>query len=208
MCNIVAVRINDKDTKTYLRVIDIVERVLYLRGRDTYTFYENAEKRIYVYLTFKEFISELNNRLLENKPSVILAHSRAIPETEQVIYGKPSLYSRKGLIVAHHGLIPNAEKYNNTIDIDSELLLDIYLKDRWIFGIKDKDTLKEWFINSLRKYPRATTEAIYDEEKDKLILATNFMPLYQIEKSCSVEIYSTYNDVGSFMVNPYEIIFV
>jgi len=168
MCNIVL-----SYSKNYLEpdLVDYMLDILPTKGRDNYSalivdddfsvsLIHNKD-----YDTFKTLVD------LHMPTKLLLLHSRAIPETETNTYNGPNIYTNNRFYVAHHGIIPNAEPINKNIKIDSQALLDIY-------ETIDYENIDNWFMQSVKKYPRASVEIVYDVENDKLVIANTFMPLY------------------------------
>jgi hypothetical protein len=168
MCNIVL-----SYSKNYLEpdLVDYMLDILPTKGRDNYSalivdddfnvsLIHNKD-----YDTFKTLVD------LHMPTKLLLLHSRAIPETETNTYNGPNIYTNNRFYVAHHGIIPNAEQINKNIKIDSQALLDIY-------ETIDYENIDNWFMQSVKKYPRSSVEIVYDVENDKLVIANTFMPLY------------------------------
>jgi hypothetical protein len=168
MCNIVLAY-----SKNYLvpDLVDYMLDILPTKGRDNYSalivdddfnvsLIHNKD-----YDTFKTLVD------LHMPTKLLLLHSRAIPETETNTYNGPNIYTNNRFYVAHHGIIPNAERINKNIKIDSQALLDIY-------ETIDYENIDNWFMQSVKKYPRSSVEIVYDVENDKLVIANTFMPLY------------------------------
>jgi hypothetical protein len=168
MCNIVLAY-----SKNYLvpDLVDYMLDILPTKGRDNYSalivdddfnvsLIHNKD-----YDTFKTLVD------LHMPTKLLLLHSRAIPETETNTYDGPNIYTNNRFYVAHHGIIPNAERINKNIKIDSQALLDIY-------ETIDYENIDNWFMQSVKKYPRSSVEIVYDVENDKLVIANTFMPLY------------------------------
>jgi hypothetical protein len=168
MCNIVLAY-----SKNYLLpdLVDFMLDILPTKGRDNYSalivdddfnvsLIHNKD-----YDTFKTLVD------LHMPTKLLLLHSRAIPETETNTYDRPNIYTNNRFYVAHHGIIPNAERINKNIKIDSQALLDIY-------ETIDYENIDNWFMQSVKKYPRSSVEIVYDVENDKLVIANTFMPLY------------------------------
>lgn len=200
MCNIMLV-IQKKDIDEYnenelkSKYLGFLENIR-TRGRDRYTLFNPKYNYKMTTTEFSTFMKTVQI-LLDSKS--ILLHARAIPETEVTDNGRSTIYTSERFAVAHHGTIVDAEKYNPKIIVDSELLLDIY-KD------VDYTDIQKWFISSLEKYPRSTTEIIYDRKKNVYIIATNFMPLYKYEDDY-IKLYSTYKVNDEFyQVDNYKVI--
>lgn len=192
MCNIMIIKSNDDTALAKTIVIDYL-KYLKVRGRDAYTVLIPGCGLFQPVETIDDVANIIYNKC--KAFSSILLHARAIPETEkETTIGKPFIYFNGRHYIAHHGLIPDAEKYNPDIEIDSEVLLNVY-------QFFDYENPKEWFMESLKKYPRATTEIVYDSTTKKYIAATNFMPLYKKQKS-SLTIYSTYKIDDEFCTVP------
>ena len=197
MCNVILAKSKKPITREQS---DYLAMMLRLRGRDNYTVFSPDTMFLTYSSNFIEFLTYLEYKFVRNNVTTLLMHSRAIPETESQTKTRPNIYENERFVVAHHGIIPNAEKFNPKIEIDSELLLDIY-KD-FDYGYP-----KEWFMKSLEKYPRATTEVIYDKEENRFIIASNFMPLYLYRDDDNM-IFSTYKGNGFLSTDPYSIFVV
>jgi hypothetical protein len=195
MCNIVLAY-----SKNYLvpDLVDYMLDILPTKGRDNYSalivdddfnvsLIHNKD-----YDTFKTLVD------LHMPTKLLLLHSRAIPETETNTYNGPNIYTNNRFYVAHHGIIPNAERINKNIKIDSQALLDIY-------ETIDYENIDNWFMQSVKKYPRSSVEIVYDVENDKLVIANTFMPLYYTIID-DVYIYVTYKVDDRFCgMQPYSV---
>ena len=193
MCNVMLLvrkeRIVDDDTRS--RLIPVYTeylRSIRTRGRDRYTLFCSDYSYKVTTTDFNTFMQTV--QIFMNAKNLLL-HARAIPETEVTDNGRSTIYTNERFAVAHHGTIPDAEKHNPRITIDSELLLDIY-RD------VDYTDIQNWFIKSLEKYPRSTTEIVYDREENAYIIASNFMPLYKYEDNY-IKLYSTFKVNNDFI---------
>ena len=200
MCNIVLAY-----SKVYLEhdLVDYMLDILPTKGRDNYSalivdddfnisLIHSEDYDSFKTLTFRTLVD--SDMLVK----FLLLHSRAIPETETNTYNGPNIYRNNRFYVAHHGIIPNAERINKKIKIDSQALLDIY-------KTIDYKNIDFWFMQSIKKYPRASVEIVYDVENYKLIIANTFMPLYHTIID-DVYIYVTYKVDDEFCsVQPYSV---
>jgi hypothetical protein len=77
-------------------------------------------------------------------------------------------------------------------------LLDIY-------ETIDYENIDNWFMQSVKKYPRSSVEIVYDVENDKLVIANTFMPLYYTIND-DVYIYVAYKTDDRFCsMQPYSV---
>jgi hypothetical protein len=168
MCNIVLAY-----SKNYLEpdLVDYMLDILPTKGRDNYSALIVDDDFNVILMHSKDYDTFKTLVDLHMPTKLLLLHSRAIPETETNTYNGPNIYTNNRFYVAHHGIIPNAERINKNIKIDSQALLDIY-EDI------DYENIDNWFMQSVKKYPRSSVEIVYDVENDKLVIANTFMPLY------------------------------
>jgi 7-cyano-7-deazaguanine synthase in queuosine biosynthesis len=175
-----------KDGKVDSRIFNQILKNMDLRGRDAFGVVlksSGLETIKFVCDNVKDLIANFNQPMDLGTLEFVSMTGRAIPAAERVMGTinvkrdtQPFVY--KDFIVSHNGLLSNDDILRSSFNITTESPVDTAIIPRLIDFFKDNyySNTTMHVINNVIKGSYALS--VIDTDKDKITLATNFMPLY------------------------------